>query len=501
MRKRIISIFMCLAIFIVTLFTFSMNVFAAGRVEEEITSQINELIEDGELPSWHERYINMEGYQAIWYKMCILSQSREYFANQSESEIWRLITWYTSERDETWSYILEGLDIEPQYLEQDKFLGIYFDSIFNSNKDTSYLYLIWTSHYTPSEFVNLVEFTESGKTYKLYDSKNQEEGNWWDSDHYNFKSYDLTIHLTPIGGVERGDDFGIKLKRVYNFSSFKYEIDDKGWGRDVDKEKLFSGSSSDTVRFDLGIDPTPGNGKNSMQLVTHGYEIIKDIEAQSYFDLNFGGYIHQVLFNTTIKIDKIYRVDVLYTVTNEDKKWYQFFLPDDEHTIKKSLTCERVSGGIFGLSRYQGFEEGSFQSNRSNAINFKYRLMLDYDADAWNIFEGKEFYESDYRKVNDFQILRLNYLVDDKTYDVPIKMDQLDSDTLNILDGDLIMDTDSTLYKTKSFFAELGEDIKNGFEKYKVVFIVVLSLIGAILLFIVTMRIIRLFKFLFKKKQ
>lgn len=38
-----------------------------------------------------------------------------------------------------------------------------------------------------------------------------------------------------------------------------------------------------------------------------------------------------VYFNTTISIDKIYRVDVSYKILNDDKPWYQLFLPDDEH--------------------------------------------------------------------------------------------------------------------------------------------------------------------------
>ena len=67
----------------------------------------------------------------------------------------------------------------------------------------------------------------------------------------------------------------------------------------------------------------------------NGYEIIEACEAQSHFDLlAYGGYGHFAYFNTTIKIDKIYRVDVAYKITNDDKPWYQFFLPDEEHQIQ-----------------------------------------------------------------------------------------------------------------------------------------------------------------------
>ena len=270
--------------------------------------------------------------------------------------------------------------------------------------------------------------------------------------------------MTPIAGYKDGQNFGLPLKRTYNFTNFKYGYE--GTNKAI-------GQCSESITFDLGLIPKL-DGKNSMQLCTHGYEIIEACEAQSYFDiLKYGGYGHFVHFNTTIKIDKIYRVDVAYKVVNDDKPWYQFFLPSDEHQIKKSLTSERISGGIFGLYQFQGFSEGSYQSTKNSSINYKYRLHLNYDDEAWNIFVGKEFYEADYRRISQFQILRMNYVVDGETFDVPIKMDTIEGETLFILDSDLILDTDTAYYQIKNTIDDLISNVKNNWDKYKVALIIV----------------------------
>ena len=72
-------------------------------------------------------------------------------------------------------------------------------------------------------------------------------------------------------------------------------------------------------------------------MVTHAYKLIKDCEVQSHYDFGFGGYMHYVHFNTTIPIDKIYRVDVSYVLTSDNKDWYQFWLREDEQKVIKSL--------------------------------------------------------------------------------------------------------------------------------------------------------------------
>ena len=235
-----------------------------------------------------------------------------------------------------------------------------------------------------------------------------------------------------------------------------------------------------------------------MWLYEHGYEIIEACEAQSHFDLlAYGGYGHFAYFNTTIKIDKIYRVDVAYKITNDDKPWYQFFLPDEEHQIQKSLTPERVKGGIFGLYNFAGFEEGSYQSTVDGRTNYKYKLHLNYDDTAWNWFVGQEFYECDYRRVSQFQILRMNFLVDGETYDVPIKMDTIEGDTLFILDPDLILDTETPYYDFKNWLDDGIANLKEKFKDYLPYIYAIAGVLGAVLLIWVGIKVYKFFRFLF----
>ena len=390
--------------------------------------------------------------------------------------------------DDSWKMILENIDIDIEYLEPDKYLGLYWDSFVGGSSKDGYLYLCWTSKYYTNTSNTILQFKEGGSTYSLYTTvgqMNKKEGNWLPSTYRQYPNYDLTLYMTPIGGIKDGQNFGIKLKRTYNFTNIKYGYE--GTNRAI-------GQVNESITFDLGLIPE-NNGKNSMQLCTHGYEIIKECEVQSYLDiLKYGGYGHFAYFNTTIKIDKIYRVDVAYKVLNDDKPWYEFFLPDDEHQITKSLTTERVSGGIFGLYKFQGFTQGSYQSTKNNSINYKYKLHLNYDDEAWNIFVGKEFYEADYRRVSEFQILRMNYVVDGKTYDVPIKMDTIEGDTLFILDPELILDTDSPYYDFKKAIDDFFSKAKEKLKTYKIVLIVLASTIGGIFLIALIIRFIKIIR-------
>ena len=87
-------------------------------------------------------------------------------------------------------------------------------------------------------------------------------------------------------------------------------------------------------------------------------------------------------------------------------------------------------------------------------------MMLNYDEQNWEWF-GDSDIESNYKKIKDFKILRLNYLVDDKVYDVEVKMDAIDGETKTIVDRDLILDTDSGLWKTKNVVYGIFDGIKN----------------------------------------
>ena len=401
----------------------------------------------------------------------------------------------TSSSNENWKLILENIDIDVKYLEPNKYLGLYWDSYVEGNNKESYLYLCWTSTYYTRTDNTILYLSESNKSYYLYssneDMKNK-RGNWLSSTVQIYPEYDLSIYMTPIAGIIEGQNFGLPLKRTYTFTNLKY-------GYEGTNQAI--GQCKETMTFDLGLVPKH-DGKNSMQLCTHGYEIIEACEAQSYFDLlKYGGYGHFVHFNTKIKIDKIYRVDVAYKVVNDDKPWYQFFLPSDEHQIKKSLTAERVSGGIFGLYKFQGFTEGSFQSTISSSINYKYRLHLNYDDDSWNIFEGKEYYESDYRRISQFQILRMNYVIDGETYDVPIKMDTIEGETLFILDPKLILDTETPYYTIKKQIDDFILGLKNKLQSKMWILWTIIGVVGFIILVVIILKIRNFIRLIFPKKE
>lgn len=411
------------------------------------------------------------------------------FTNVEAAEIKNDTSYKEIVNDDAWKLVLDNVDMEIKYLEPNKYLGLFWDSYANGKKDDGYLYLCWTSPYYTNTSNTILQFTESNIKYNLYsstDEMNKNKGNWLSSSCKSYPSFNLNLYMTPIGGIKDGQNFGIKLKRSYSFSNIKFGYE--GTNRVV-------GQISEEMKFDLGHVPE-NNGKNAMQLCTHGYEIIKECEAQSFFDLlAYGGYGHFVYFNTTIQIDKIYRVDVSYMILNDDKPWYQFFLPDDEHKITKSLTAEKVSGGIFGLYKFQGFEEGSYQSTKDSATNYKYKLHLNYDDDSWNIFEGKEFHEADYRRISKFKILRLNYLVDGEVYDVPIKMDTIEGDTLFILDPDLILDTETGYYRFKNAIDDFFTNVKNKFDQYKTAILIAAGCVAGIILIVIILK----FKFFLTK--
>ena len=242
-------------------------------------------------------------------------------------------------------------------------------------------------------------------------------------------------------------------------------------------------------------------------MVTHAYKIIKDCEAQSHFDFGFGGYEHWVFFNTTITIDRIYRVDVSYTLTSDNKSWYQFWLENDDVDVMKSLTSDRSSNGFFNLGNYVGFKEGEFKSNKSDTKTYKYKLHLNYDDQAWDFFDWSGYVEADYKRVKNFKILRMNYVVDDKTYDVAIDMDTVDGSTLSIVDPGLIDSTSSTSWKIKDKIGDVIDAIdtpisiaKTFFDNFKTIIIVTASVLAGVLILSIGLKVYVGVKDITKKK-
>lgn len=218
------------------------SIFASeSHLENLIVDEVTSYVEDGTLEDFHLNYIELEGYQTYYYKRVYLSDGLEYFSNQTESQIVQILLWYQSEADETWDYILKNLDVEPQYLDSDKYLGIYWDSRFMDYEELSYLYLIWTSEYSPSEFNTILSIKESGITYNLYDSESDAadlNANWEQSSYYHFKDENLTIHITPIAKLQSGEASGLPLKQQYSFECFTYGLDDAQYAREIDPDNL-----------------------------------------------------------------------------------------------------------------------------------------------------------------------------------------------------------------------------------------------------------------------
>lgn len=76
----------------------------------------------------------------------------------------------TDTTEENWSYILNNVDIDIKYLEPNKYLGLYWDSFVGGSSKDGYLYLCWTSPYYTKTNNTILQITESGKKYNLYNT-------------------------------------------------------------------------------------------------------------------------------------------------------------------------------------------------------------------------------------------------------------------------------------------------------------------------------------------
>ena len=475
MRKKV-KIIITTFCLVLSLFIFA-GVSVHASEYYDIQTEVTSLISQGKLSSFHNNLARSTGYQTLYTKMYRQGTegTRNHFAGLSESQLKSYIKSYENDWDSVWYDIITNLDIEPMYLDPDRILGLYYDG--DAGDTSSYLYLIWTSRYIPSEFMTINSLELNGKEYSQYPDNDLFNAFWYDSMYYYFEDYDLTIRLSPIGGFDGGEQFGVPLTQKYSFKNVKVGIDKLQFDDDPDPTNKYSATLDSYAEFDLGIKPEY-HGKSACQLVTHAYKLIKDCEVQSHYDWGFGGYMHYVHFNTTIPIDKIYRVDVSYVLTSDNKSWYQFWLNEGEKKVIKSMRPEKKKTGIFGLYDTYGFKEGEFKSNEKNSITYKYEMMLNYSEQNWDLF-GDYCVESNYKRIKDFKILRLNYLVDNKVYDVAVTMDTVDGETLSIIDRGLILDTDSALWKIK----DKAYSIADGIELARNIMVTIIGIIAFLLLF------------------
>lgn len=194
--KKIKKFILFLAI-LLPLFFITVNVNAAS-FHQDIQTEVAAHVSAGRLPSYHNNLSGDTGYQTLYTKM-LTSNNLDYFKTISEQNLRSIIMWYHTDSDLIWKDVKANLDIEPKYLEPNKVLGIYWDS--RIDETYSYLYLIWTSEYIPTEFMTIKELVLNNKTYKQYDTEAQKDnldGNWYGSDYYHYAGYNLTLHKTPI---------------------------------------------------------------------------------------------------------------------------------------------------------------------------------------------------------------------------------------------------------------------------------------------------------------
>jgi len=487
---------------------FSVPAFAADRYHD-IINEVNAYVDQGRLPQFHKQLATKEGYQVYYTKK--VRTNKEYdglasLAATSETTLRSLVQAYENRTNNVWYDVLTNLDIDVEYLKPNEILGLYWDS--RIDESYSYLYLIWTTEYTPSEFMTIKNMVINGEKKFQYDQNNPtlESRKWLQSDYYHISDANLSLYKTPIAGVDNNKEFGIGLRQKYMFMNLDLGLDKMMYSKDPDPKGEYDAWIDGGISFDLGKTPKK-DGVKLFQMVTHAYKIIKDCEAQSHFDFGFGGYEHWVFFNTTITIDRIYRVDVSYTLTSDNKSWYQFWLENDDVDVMKSLTSDRSSNGFFNLGNYVGFKEGEFKSNKSDTKTYKYKLHLNYDDQAWDFFDWSGYVEADYKRVKNFKILRMNYVVDDKTYDVAIDMDTVDGNTLSIVDPGLIDSTSSTSWKIKDTIGDVIDAIdtpikvaKTFFDNFKTIIIVTASVLAGVLILSIGLKVYVGVKDITKKK-
>lgn len=344
--------------------------------------------------------------------------------------------------DEFFDRVLGSLDLSPGYLEPNAYVGLYWDCSSEDPQDDwvddfGRLYLLWTSDKTSSSSFGIYEFTCNGKTYTDIAANGKQYNFSTTSWGYGTGTYvhATQIHTSIDDWHYKGVDFNTSK---YDITNFKARLD-PNYATDTTGQYNFEMKKE--ANFDFKVVPKY-NERDILQLCTLSYAIIDDCVAQSYYDLNFGGYYHQVFFNTPIDIDRVYRVDVSYKLDSDDKKWYQLWAKSGEISIVKSLTTEVVGGGLFGLSKYQGFEEGSYAAYNGNTI-YKYKMHLNYDSNGWNWFDKSTQPEEDYQKISDFEVLRLNFIMTEQEYDVAVYMDTVDGTTVSIFDPTLITNTET----------------------------------------------------------
>ena len=167
-----------------------------------------------------------------------------------------------------------------------------------------------------------------------------------------------------------------------------------------------------------------------------------------------------MLFRSDIDLEKIYRVDVAYSLLADDEIWAAKLISGAKNqALRKSLSEDKHRGGFLNLSRYQGLTTGDFTSNDNNAKHYRYRLMLNYDESNWDISEALVTSESDYKRVDEFYALRIDFLYEGEQLSANIKMDPIQGESMKAYNRDLILSTKDPIWKFKEASFEAGDTV------------------------------------------
>ena len=467
-KRKILVIVLACILSLVMFISFAPKTYAYSE-QNRIAEEVQEHIDNEELPSWHVMYKNYPYYQVIYQKFCGSAESLAYFAGISETHLREMFNWYIGDTTE-WMEMLSKLHLDVTKIEPNSTLGIYFDGQF--------LNLIWTSEYIPNETLNLksIHYKANGGLNGLWNHEMNHTCEHLTGD----EIFELTEHLfimeseqhvvcqinkTPVMAYHVCDDdevicYGIGVEGLKNFTitGWEAELDHFQTHEDPDGYYTFS-SVNEEVTFNLAEGIKYG-GAPFYEFRTHMSVEITDCICQSVWDLNFGGYKHYVYFNTDVALDKIYRVDVAYSLVADDEIWAAKLLTGVKtQTLKKSLSEEKHRGGFLNLSRYQGLTVGDFSSNDNDAKHYRYRLMLNYDEANWDISEALVTSEGDYKRVDEFYALRLDFLYEGEQLSSNIKMDPIQGESMKVYNRDLVLNTDEALWKFKEAGFEAGDTV------------------------------------------
>ena len=474
------------------------------HVYEETNAEIEQLVANGTLNDFHLKYYKNPYYQVPYHKFKKAEMLETSWYPKTESEIQRYIEMYT-EDNEVFDTFIKKLKAPVKTISTNQALAIYYDG--------QSLNFLWSSEYLPFEGYNLQSITLNGKTYS------NEEINNANCSHINgdpvfelaskyyYPDFNIQLNMTAIGGfcstcIANNEycSYGYGLDdTTFRISAFTANFDPFYFGVDYGREDEELGTEYKIVSNSyqvFNLDKSCREQKKAvLKSKTHCYIEIKDIECQTTFNLGFGGYVHCVYFNTSINLDYIYRVDVNYNLASDNKPFYNFIAKDGSMDVAKSLTPEIANGGFLGLGRYQGLSTGTYRSVQNNSKVYKYRMILNYDSDGWNIFKGGED-ESKYTNVHQFRVLRMNFIYNGEPYEEEIKMDAIEGNTLSIFDPAEIIDVETSYWSFKDTVYDTATTVG---EKSKTVIYAVVGVLGTIILVYVFYKLYQLYKKFMKK--